>query len=374
MTLAEIFELYYPAVRGGDVAEVRRLLDLYPDPLAMPRELTRYLHIAAEHNRVTVLELLVGRGADLNAGDPNGLHVGALHEAAASGSVESVRWLLARGSQLTTANPDDPCPGLSQAAQGGHLECVRLLVEAGVPLNAVGKHALNCAKYSGHTAVADYLRSVGVPDDEPEPEEKPDVNDQPAGGPIPELRRHLEQRLLGTVEPDAFQNILPTDPPIAVLVLDQFGVRKALVTEGLSAVVLPGDDRFAHAELILRVPADWPLDLTDDARAWPVTWLRRMARLPLEHGTNFKLFTLYDHEEPLGPGVRFTGFLVIVTPGDHGGYTRADGRRVQLYDLLPLYPDELAFADEHGVKSLLAKLDGRDDVVEVTPGRPSLVS
>lgn len=232
-------------------------------------------------------------------------------------------------------------------------------------------------QYPDPLATADYLRSVGVPDDDPE--EESDVSDtaddgEAIGGPLPELRRHLENNLLGMIEPNAIHNILPTDPPIKLLVFNQFDIRKALVTEGLSEVQLPGDPAYARAELVLRLPADWPITLDNERHFWPVLWVRRLAHLPIEHGTGYKLFTLYDHEEPLGPGVRFTGFLIIAMPGEHGSYTRSDGERVQLYDLLPLYPDELALADREGIRPLLERLDGRDDVQVVTPDRPSLLS
>ncbi|MFO0909386.1 MAG: ankyrin repeat domain-containing protein [Isosphaeraceae bacterium] len=116
----EIRERYGLAVRNGDIATVERMLAEHPDLLATRRLLDDALRVAARSNQLAVAELLVRRGADVNAGlteiDPRG----AIHLAAADGAVEGVRWLLKRGVEPFVVEDGAPrCPGLDEVDSAG---------------------------------------------------------------------------------------------------------------------------------------------------------------------------------------------------------------------------------------------------------------
>lgn len=85
-------------------------------------------------------------------------HSGALSEAAMRGKADIVRYLLQKGCDVENLTSDSETP-ICLAAQYGHLETVRVLVEHGANVNPVlqtGKmlHPLRLAMESNHTEIA----------------------------------------------------------------------------------------------------------------------------------------------------------------------------------------------------------------------------
>jgi ankyrin repeat protein len=72
-----------------------------------------------------VLELLLAKGAEINARDTEG-GATALYQAASWGRVEAVRTLLAGGADRALANKAGSTP-LQAAIENGHTEVVALL-------------------------------------------------------------------------------------------------------------------------------------------------------------------------------------------------------------------------------------------------------
>ena len=82
------------------------------------------MHIAAISGHVGALEYLLGRGAQLEAKDAQGLT--ALHFAAHGGQVGALEYLLDRGAQLEATSPQGHT-ALSLAMSGGKVEAIALL-------------------------------------------------------------------------------------------------------------------------------------------------------------------------------------------------------------------------------------------------------
>ncbi|GII51320.1 hypothetical protein Psi02_77440 [Planotetraspora silvatica] len=113
---------------------------------------------------------------------------------------------------------------------------------------------------------------------------------------------------------------------------------QTLVTSGMSErpmTVPDGHGISPYAELMLCLPADWPLTqaaLHDERTGWPVRVLKQVARLPHEYGT-----------------------------------------WITLLALIPLHPAEVMLKVSQGTDALIAALD-RGGVSELLdPTRPSLV-
>lgn len=76
----------------------------------------------------------------------------------------------------------------------------------------------------------------------------------------------------------------------------------SLVTSGMSDLpmtVPEGMEEWKFAELMIRVPADWPLDqesFKNEAHYWPIRWLKQLARLPHE----YQSWLCYGHSIPNG--------------------------------------------------------------------------
>ena len=138
-----------------------------------------------------------------------------------------------------------------------------------------------------------------------------------------------------------------------------------LVTSGMAErpmTVPDGLEDYRYAELVLALPADWPL--AEDALAhetyyWPLRLLKDLARLPHDYGT----FLCWGHTipngdppEPYADGTSFCGALVAdarLTPEEFDQLALPDGRSVYFYGVYALLADEMEFKLEHGAAALL---------------------
>jgi ankyrin repeat protein len=138
----------FDAVRQGDADKVRMLLNADPSVLTArervpPRgknPLPTYtgwtpLHCAAEGGHVAVIDLLLERGADVNAANDAAGGQRPLHVAAQHGHAAAAARLLERGADVRA-----PIAGgetaLHLAARQHHAAVVRLLLERGADANA----------------------------------------------------------------------------------------------------------------------------------------------------------------------------------------------------------------------------------------------
>ncbi len=154
------------AVRRGDEATVRSLLDEQVDVNAPLADGATALHWAVRLDRLDTAELLIAAGADVTAGnafdvtplslaavngsaallaalleagaDPNVTMAGSeavILTAARTGRADAVRTLIAHGADVNVAQSAGQTP-LMWAAAEGHVETVRALIDAGAAISA----------------------------------------------------------------------------------------------------------------------------------------------------------------------------------------------------------------------------------------------
>jgi ankyrin repeat protein len=150
----EALEALVAAVTNGDLAAARALLDERPALARADRGGATPLHYAAVHGQRDAVDLLIDRGADLEAVDTEygATPIGWANE---KGHMDLVRHLRARGAHVS----------LHMASAFGFLDDVRrLAAEHPEHLNLlVGYGApLHLAALWGHDAVAAHLLSVGA--------------------------------------------------------------------------------------------------------------------------------------------------------------------------------------------------------------------
>jgi len=111
----------FEAAAAGDADRVRTLLDANGSlrDAHAPDGWTP-LHLAGHFRQSAVIDLLLARGADVNAVSHNADANAPLHEAAAVGNADVVRMLLEAGAQPDARNGQDHTPA-ELACDGGHV-------------------------------------------------------------------------------------------------------------------------------------------------------------------------------------------------------------------------------------------------------------
>uniref|UniRef100_A0A3B4E380 Ankyrin 1, erythrocytic b n=1 Tax=Pygocentrus nattereri TaxID=42514 RepID=A0A3B4E380_PYGNA len=133
------------AARNDDTRTAAVLLQNDPNPDVLskvPPACTGFtpLHIAAHYENLSVAQLLLNRGANVNFTPKNGIT--PLHIAARRGNVIMVRLLLDRGAQIDARTKDELTP-LHCAARNGHVRVIEILLDQGAPIQAKTKNGLS---------------------------------------------------------------------------------------------------------------------------------------------------------------------------------------------------------------------------------------
>ena len=159
-----VLELH-EAAATGHLARVRELIE---KDAALARSYSPdgfpVVALAAVFGNFEAAKYLHAKGADINAAATNGSGYNALTGAVTSGHTGIVKWLLENGAEPNYRYSNNYSP-LLNAAANGHLEILKLLQAHGADLHAKtsdGKNPLAYAEERKHTAVAEYLRAQGV--------------------------------------------------------------------------------------------------------------------------------------------------------------------------------------------------------------------
>ena len=152
-----------------------------------------------------------------------------------------------------------------------------------------------------------------------------------------------------------------------------------IVTTGMSDIPMnapEGAEDYRLAELLLRLPPNWPLTeeaIKDERNYWPLHALKFLARFAHEYET----WLCYGHTmpngnppEPYAEGVPFSGMLLShpFWANDEAGQCHLpDGNIVHFWSLNPIYSSEMDFKLENGADALVEKLieQGYGDYVEI---------
>ena len=142
-----------------------------------------------------------------------------------------------------------------------------------------------------------------------------------------------------------------------------------LVTSGMSDRPIlrprccePGPPAKLYRELILALPAHWPLDQPDTRAAatdWPVRDLRSLARYPHRLGAYVDWqHTVGTPDARADPGCPYPGALFAGSQTLPRGVRdlEAEGHAIAFMSVYPLFPSELRHARRHGSESLIDRL------------------
>jgi ankyrin repeat protein len=151
------------AVKSGDTAALRSLLQKRADVNSRESDGTSALHWAAQRSDLTALELLIRAGADVKAANRYGLT--PLYLASVNGNAAVIDALLKAGADPNAASPEGET-ALMTAARTGSVDAVKVLISRGADVNAKekwrGQTALMWAAAEGNADAVRALIAAGA--------------------------------------------------------------------------------------------------------------------------------------------------------------------------------------------------------------------
>ncbi len=166
---------------------------------------------------------------------------------------------------------------------------------------------------------------------------------------------------------NVFHEIASPDVHLDVCIVDPTDEEPfyKLVTMGAGAYTMNipeqwKDYQIEHAEYVIYLPKDWNIQSSKDEDYWPIKTLKDVARLPIWYDT----WLCYGHttqaDEDGSPYASNTGFNSVVL--DFAENKQGDvrlimpsGKVINFYEIIALYPEELAFKIENGADALFEK-------------------
>lgn len=163
------------------------------------------------------------------------------------------------------------------------------------------------------------------------------------------------------------------------------------VTSGMSDLPMAppeGAKACRYAELLIRLPANWPVpdlgagDMSpwdDEAAYWPIRVLKGLALYPHRHGAwvwDGHTIALTDGVTPIAPGVGFTSILLTYPASLPTGFWNlplSEDKQISFLTLIPLYPDETDYKRIHGMDALFDLMPEPELIEILDPHRPSLI-
>ncbi|MDQ7839347.1 MAG: ankyrin repeat domain-containing protein [Thermodesulfobacteriota bacterium] len=156
---------WYPLHYASDVGhkEITELLiSKGADVNAKDEDGNTPLHEAISKGHKEIVELLISKGADVNAEDEDGNT--PLHEAIMMVDTEIVEILISKGADVNAKDEDGNTP-LHEAIIMYDEEVVELLISKGADVNAIDKNGstpLSLATKEGHTEIVELLKAHGA--------------------------------------------------------------------------------------------------------------------------------------------------------------------------------------------------------------------
>jgi ankyrin repeat protein len=186
-----LYSQFFDAIEDDDVSRVQALIQQSPELVRGSSPYGNPPLVAADHKSPALVQLLIQRGADVNARNEYGfaalhfallevsralLAAGAdvdardkygetpLHLASGTGHVAGAELLLRAGADVNARNKSGEVP-LHRAAFGGDVSTIRLLLSKGADVNAcdqIGDSPLSCAATEGHVEALSLLLANGA--------------------------------------------------------------------------------------------------------------------------------------------------------------------------------------------------------------------
>jgi ankyrin len=290
------------AVRRGDLAVVKLMLEMGADPNAPDAEGRTLLQRATDDGHWALAHLLLEYKASVNE---------VLCSAVGKQQVGLVRWLLENTPRLALQSPVDEGPPLLLAAESGNLEIARLLLGAGTPVDAPtskGRTPLHGAVESGNVEMVRLLLHFGASIAPQSRSEDPPLHLAITRGDV----KMVEFLLAHNADPTATSQRTSRTPLHDAVLVDSLEIARILLAHGADVDAL---------DAYPRTPLLWAIDraVRHEDHDLP------LVRLLLDHGAHVN--TQPDARAP-------TPLLLAVRQEDHDLVRRllSAGAKVDLAD------------------------------------------
>lgn len=335
---APLIREIYAHIESGDLAFLRTELAKHPQLMEPPRlnlvSFPGLLHHAAEYNQLAICQLLVELGVDINQPTVGSGNATPLAVAAENGHLEIVRWLLEAGAEVD-GSPLSVTSPLITAVTFGQAAAVDLLLDHHADVNQLhakfNRTALDLARSWNFPEIAERLETEGAVS----AIEKDANEESNPGAPI----INFVSETAGWVLPEKVTP-QPDNPNVRFRVCCIGGKNdyKLLFTVGLF-VEKP------RTELFICLPGNWRLPkkgfANDSAWSFPQTVLTRLSDQTFENSpvTEGQLILRTDKAfNSLGWPADIDALLVVDKIWNTTGTSDAEGHEdsVKLYVLVPL--------------------------------------
>jgi len=174
---------------------------------------------------------------------------------------------------------------------------------------------------------------------------------------------------------------------VDVYVVRQMGERKCqyLITSGMSEKPMPvpkGASDGRYAELVIALPAEWPLSAAafkDEANYWPIRVLKNLARYPHENKT-----WMYEGHSahwlnppsPIAPNTNMTSVVLLrprLIPQENQFVHVSKKKHIRLWGVYPCYHEEIDLKERQGSGRLDELFDENEITELLDPRRSSVV-
>lgn len=148
-----------------------------------------------------------------------------------------------------------------------------------------------------------------------------------------------------------------------------------LITMGMGAYAmnipdeLKGND-LEYAELVLYLPKSWNIKSSDEKDYWPIRYQKILGRLPLELNTWLGFgHTIHGNEDmaPFAENTELNSFVLLNACNlmyEALDLKLSSGKKINFYQMFPLYQEELDYKLENGLDALLDLFE-EDDLLPV---------
>lgn len=156
-----------------------------------------------------------------------------------------------------------------------------------------------------------------------------------------------------------------------------------LVTSGMAERPMAAPPELGDAEfpeLVLSLPAEWPLDQEasyDERNYWPLRLLQSLAAFPHRYDSwLWEGHTLHNGNppEPYAEGTGLCCALLLpplLVPDDFRTMVLGD-RHIHFWAVIPIHEDEMRLKLDHGTPALVKLLDAAEVTELLDPRRPSV--